>query len=1030
MYCPGVIRRMRGVLFRLTLLLACLACLALAAPAARAANLSWLGTGGDQNWSTAANWNGGAAPVDGDKLIFDSGSGVNLTSNNDIVGLNNLSLQASSNVGGNVSVSGSSFRMGVLGIYNLSTHVLTVNNDITLASSASVVVTNNGASVVLNGDIDIGSNDFNMQSYASGSGVSHVLGGTVSGTGTVQYSSNGGDVVEVRAAQTYTGLTRLMNSGGIRLSGAGSMPDNGYLLLNDSGTSFDLNGVSDTIGHIAGYGQVLLGGATLTTGGDNASSNLTGVISGAGNLVKEGTGTFMLRGANTYTGQTRINAGALLTLQRERIPDGSAVILSGSATLSLSGDQETIGSLAGGASNTVNTGVTTLITGGDNTSTTFSGVIAGSGGLTKTGAGVFTLAGVNTFTGGARVSAGTLRLSGGDNRLPAAGNLTVDAGATFDLNGLNQTVGGLSGGGVVTTGAGLLTISNNLAPGASPGAITVGNFSLGAGASTNLELNGTTAGAQYDQVTATGDVSLNGALSVTLGFTPAENQVFTIINKTSAGAVTGTFTGLAEGDTLTVNGIDLRISYVGGDGNDVTLTRPVSPPPPAPAPQPAPKPKTRPAPNVGPEWSPSPNRSTQGPILSWPSVPGASSYRVYRANCPACAREQVGRASGVEFTDDSARPGQVYYYFLRSENEGGQGGYSDWIPAWRYEQNPGRVGDYNGDGVMDLLWWEPDDNQLRVWSLGGGRVHQVYSLGQGEDVSQWLLADSGDYNGDGIWDLLWWNPTSGQVVIWLLESGEDAAQAAQADDSDGAWRVKTKLELGGSAPGNAVRLYTGDLNGDGREDMLWRDYSSGQLAIWLMNADGQPDFNGEPSFSEGCPVRRLGGADLIGLYIDQSEQPASDDLPGVSGSLEWRVAALGDVDGDGKADVLWRQADGGRVAVWLMDGSRIVGVREYEAQNAGDWSLAASGDLIPGGRAEMVWQNDIGGTIRLWLLDENGIITAQREISPGDDPAAWQIKGVGDFWGDGGQEMYCKQENDGRSRIITGGGRLYDLAAP
>ena len=55
-------------------------------------------------------------------------------------------------------------------------------------------------------------------------------------------------------------------------------------------------------------------------------------------------------------------------------------------------------------------------------------------------------------------------------------------------------------------------------------------------------------------------------------FSPAKGKVFTIIDNQSKNAVTGTFSGLAEGATFSQNGFVFRISYVGGDGNDVTLT--------------------------------------------------------------------------------------------------------------------------------------------------------------------------------------------------------------------------------------------------------------------------------------------------------------------------------------------------------------------------------------------------------------------------------------------------------------------------
>ena len=102
------------------------------------------------------------------------------------------------------------------------------------------------------------------------------------------------------------------------------------------------------------------------------------------------------------------------------IVDTGAVVLANVAGVTLDvAATETIGSLAGGgiAGGTVTTsaaGLVTLTTGGNDSSTTFSGVIqdgAGSMALTKEGTGTFTLAGTNSYSGDTNVNAGTLRIT-------------------------------------------------------------------------------------------------------------------------------------------------------------------------------------------------------------------------------------------------------------------------------------------------------------------------------------------------------------------------------------------------------------------------------------------------------------------------------------------------------------------------------------------------------------------------------------------------------------------------------------------
>ncbi len=81
-------------------------------------------------------------------------------------------------------------------------------------------------------------------------------------------------------------------------------------------TVLDLNNFDQTIGSLAGGGasggNVALGAATLTTGGDNTSTQYDGVISGSGNVVKTGSGVWKVSGNNTYTGSTTVNAGTMV----------------------------------------------------------------------------------------------------------------------------------------------------------------------------------------------------------------------------------------------------------------------------------------------------------------------------------------------------------------------------------------------------------------------------------------------------------------------------------------------------------------------------------------------------------------------------------------------------------------------------------------------------------------------------------------------------------------------------------------------
>jgi hypothetical protein len=126
-------------------------------------------------------------------------------------------------------------------------------------------------------------------------------------------------------------------------------------------------------------------------------------------------------------------------------------------------------------------------------------------------------------------------------------------------------------------------LNTRFLPGSSPGILTCGGLTPIAPASGTLqvELNGPTPGAGYDQLDVRGPVDLTGlALSASLGFGSAVSNTFTLIQNDGADAVVGTFSGLPQGKKLYVGRELFQISYTAGDGNDVVLTRLVTPPPP------------------------------------------------------------------------------------------------------------------------------------------------------------------------------------------------------------------------------------------------------------------------------------------------------------------------------------------------------------------------------------------------------------------------------------------------------------------
>ncbi|MDR1044837.1 MAG: autotransporter-associated beta strand repeat-containing protein [Candidatus Adiutrix sp.] len=161
-----------------------------------------------------------------------------------------------------------------------------------------------------------------------------------------------------------------------------------------------------------------------------------GVINGTGGIDKTGAGTLTLSGTNTYSGGTTVSAGTLAG----NIASGTDLTVASGATYDGSGAARSVGALAD-AGSIINTHGLTAQSG------SFSGVISGAGGLTKTGAGTLTLSGTNTFTGSLSIDAGGLTLGAGGSL--ATNSLSLATNTVFDYSAAsyafhNLTVRGLN----------------------------------------------------------------------------------------------------------------------------------------------------------------------------------------------------------------------------------------------------------------------------------------------------------------------------------------------------------------------------------------------------------------------------------------------------------------------------------------------------------------------------------------------------------------------------------------------------------
>ena len=310
----------------------------------------------------------------------------------------------------------------------------------------------------------------------------------------------------------------------------------------------DLGGFNQTIGSLAGSGTVtnsVAASATLTTG-DATSTVFSGVIQdGAGQtaLTKEGIGTFTLSGTNIYTGATTINGGTLALTGAGSIANSSGVNVANAAGIfDITGTTTgaSITTLSGVAGSSVMLGDKTLTL--SNASTTYSGVISGTGGALSLSAGTQTLAGTNIYTGATTINGGTLALTGAGSIANSSGVNVANAAGIFDITGTTTgasitTLSGVAGSSVML-GDKTLTLSN--ASTTYNGVIsgTNGALSLSAGTQTLAGTN-----------IYTGATTINGGTLQVLG-SIANSSLTTVNSGVLFGTGTVGNTSIASGGTF------------------------------------------------------------------------------------------------------------------------------------------------------------------------------------------------------------------------------------------------------------------------------------------------------------------------------------------------------------------------------------------------------------------------------------------------------------------------------------------------
>ena len=233
--------------------------------------------------------------------------------------------------------------------------------------------------------------------------------------------------------------------------------------------------------------------------------------------------------------------------------------------------------------------------------------------------------------------------------------------------------------------------------------------------------------------------------------------------------------------------------------------------------------------------------------------------------------------------------------------------------------------DFNGDAKDDLLWRNSNTGQNVMWLLDGTSIINSLSIISVVDTN-FKVGGVGDFDGDGKSDILWRHVTDGRNVIWLMNAGS--------------------LISGGqlfTVINNYKILGIADFNGDGKSDILWRHINNGFNGIWLMN----------------------------GFTLQNSKTGIVSVI-----DTNWEIKGVGDFNGDGKSDILWRHTINNSNVMWLMNGTNLLGSYAFYSMADTGYSVAGIGDFNGNGKSDILWRHTTSGRNVIWFMNGHNIVSS------------------------------------------------------
>jgi hypothetical protein len=237
-----------------------------------------------------------------------------------------------------------------------------------------------------------------------------------------------------------------------------------------------------------------------------------------------------------------------------------------------------------------------------------------------------------------------------------------------------------------------------------------------------------------------------------------------------------------------------------------------------------------------------------------------------------------------------------------------------------------------------------------------------------------------DLNGDGHQDLVWRNYTTGNNAIWFMNNTTSIGTAALPPAVNLNWQI----------------VCTGVVDDNGTPDLIWRNSTTGDNAVWFLSHSGQ-------------------NVTVTGTVALPPATAQFDPF----GPLDWQGAGVNDFNQDGHPDILYRNINDGRIAVWYMgggsDGSGITGTAIIGTSTNQAWRIRGTGDFNGDGSPDIVFRNSANGQNAVWYVANSQATGAA--LLPTAPSLSWQLTTAEDLDGDGRPDLIWRNASTGVNAV-------------